>query len=206
MQRQSRRNVTRRWSAPAGAGVPLARANAVAWARALVTDPATVFLDTETTGFPPTAEIVDIAVVSAAGEVLLDTLVRSSAPIPACVTAIHGIHDQHVVDAPSWNDVHEEMCGALEGRTVVIYNAEFDRRVLVGCSERYQLALPSARWECAMRAYADYRGERDGRSGRPRWHKLEAAARHFGHPPGGHRALADALTCRRVVQGMAGIP
>lgn len=205
MQRQRRKDAPRRWSPSASGGVPLARASAVGWARALLTDPATVFLDTETTGFPPAAEVVEIAVVSAAGEVLLDTLVRPSAPISASVTAIHGISDEQVAGAPVWSDIHQLVCAALEDRTVVIYNAEFDRRVLVGCSDRHRLALPAARWECAMRAYADYRGERSGQGGQARWHKLEAAARYFGHRPGGHRALADALTCRLVVQGMAGM-
>ncbi len=51
-----------------------------------------------------------------------------------------------------------------------------------------------------MRRYAEFAGMRE-RSGY-RWHKLDAAARRFGVPPGGHRALAE--TCRQVVRGIAG--
>lgn len=206
MNRQRWRLSGRQWSSSplAERDVMAGRDRAVAWARAMLADPATVFLDTETTGFPPAAEVVDLAVVSADGEILLDTLVRPEAPIPASATAIHGISDQHVAHAPTWCEVHGALVDALAGRTVVIYNMDFDRRVLLGCSDRYQLSLPPARWECAMLAYADYRGDANLRTGRPRWHKLDVAARHFGYEPGGHRALTDTLACLRVVRGMAG--
>src|SRR5919106_734709 len=45
-----------------------ARAKAITWAMGVVGDPRVIYLDTETTGFGPRAEIVDIAVVSSAGE------------------------------------------------------------------------------------------------------------------------------------------
>jgi DNA polymerase III epsilon subunit-like protein len=53
-----------------------ARAKAIAWAIGVIDDPRVIYLDTETTGFGPRAEIVDIAVVSAAGEVVLESLVQ----------------------------------------------------------------------------------------------------------------------------------
>jgi DNA polymerase-3 subunit epsilon len=182
-----------------------ARARAVDWARDRLNDPATVFLDTETTGFPPSAEVVDLAIVTADGEVLVETLVRPLAPIPPATTAIHGITDQDVAGAPCWLEIHDRVCSALAGRTIIIYNVDFDRRVLRGCSDRHRLTLPEARWECAMAAYADYRHEAAGGNGQRRRYKLEVAAGHFGHPPGGHRALGDALTCLQVVRGMAGL-
>lgn len=182
-----------------------ARARAVAWARERLNDPATVFLDTETTGLPPVAEVVDLAIITAGGEILVETLVRPLAPIPPAATAIHGLTDDDVAGAPCWLEIHDQVCAALAGRTVVIYNVDFDRRVLIGCSDRHLLALPEARWECAMAAYADYRCDAGRGHGQCRWHKLEVAASHFGYPPGGHRALGDALTCLRVVRGMAGL-
>ncbi len=206
MNRQRWAGASNRWNNATGADLALGREHAVAWAQGVLSEPSTVYLDTETTGFPPAAEVVDLAVVTAAGEILVDTLVRPLSPIPAGATAIHGISDHHVAAAPYWVDIHDLLCDALTGRTVVIYNLDFDRRVLLGCGDRHRLSLPEARWECAMRAYAGYRGERSQRGGQFRLHKLEDAAHHFGHPPGGHRALADAVTCLRVVRGMAGLP
>lgn len=205
MNRQRSRRTTRRWRTVPSPEPATAHVNAVAWASALLNDPDTLFLDTETTGMPPTAEVIDLAVVNAAGGVLIDSLIRPSTPIPPESTAVHGIRDQDVARAPSWIDIHGRLVEVLAGRTVVIYNVKFDLGVLRNCGQRYHLSLPKARWECAMLAYADYRGERGRNGGQFRWHKLEQAADYFGYPPGGHRALPDALTCLQVVRGMAGV-
>lgn len=184
------------------ASVPT-RAPAVAWAAALAADPDVLFLDTETTGLGPTAEVVDLAVVGHDGRVLLETLVRPLDPIPPDATAIHGLRDADVAIAPAWPAVHDALCRLLAGRPVVVYNAAFDRRLVAQSGARYGLVLPEVRWECAMLAYAEFRGEPGGRGGRCRWHKLEQAARAFGAAPGGHRAAADALACRAVLFGIA---
>lgn len=52
-----------------------ARQAAVRWAIDIVGRDDVVYLDTETTGLGPDAEIVDIAVVDQAGRVLLNSLV-----------------------------------------------------------------------------------------------------------------------------------
>ncbi|MFJ2900325.1 exonuclease domain-containing protein [Streptomyces sp. NPDC087218] len=74
----------------------------IAWAQKILADPdAYAILDTETTGLDYDSRIVEIAVTTAAGTVLLDTLVNPGAPIPAEAAAIHGITDVMVADAPS---------------------------------------------------------------------------------------------------------
>jgi DNA polymerase-3 subunit epsilon len=181
----------------------LPRVRSVAWARAAIADRSTVFLDTETTGFDAGAEIVDIGVVDVQGRVLLDTLIRPVQPIPAATSNIHGIYDHHVVDAPSWEQVSAALIPLLSGRRVVAYNADFDRRIVEQCCARIQLAHPACAWECAMRAYADYAGERNASGRGVKSHKLDAAAAAFGIAPGGHRAYADAEVCRQVVHRMA---
>lgn len=173
----------------------------VTWAQQILADPDTVFLDTETTGLDAFAEIIDIAVVDASGHVLLDTLVRPRRPIPAASSAIHGLYDDDVATAPGWDMVYNHLLPVVDGRRVVIYNASYDTRILRQCCGALALAMPRFRDECAMRRYAEFAGMRE-RSGF-RWHKLDAAAHRFGIPPGGHRALADAETCRQVVLGMA---
>ena len=169
-------------------------------------DPRVIYLDTETTGFGPRAEIVDIAVVSAAGEVVLESLVQPTRRIPADATAIHGITNADVKDAPAWCDLYEDLLRVLAGRRIIVYNVIFDRQMVNQACERYDLAAPAADWECAMRKYAGFYGNWDSGKRWYRFQKLERAVLAFGAEPGGHRAAADAFACRAVVLGMAATP
>src|SRR5215210_1035660 len=183
-----------------------ARTKAITWALGVVDDPRVIYLDTETTGFGPRAEIVDIAAVSAAGEVVLESLVQPTRRIPADATAIHGITDADVKDAPAWCDLYEDLLRVLAGRRVIVYNVIFDRQMVNQACDRFDLAAPAADWECAMRKYAGFYGNWDSGKRWFRFQKLERAVLAFGAEPGGHRAAADAFACRAVVLGMAATP
>lgn len=201
LQDRVRRADVRGWI-PAKAAAVVARERAIGWAREVAADPSVVFLDTETTGLDGHAEIVDIAVIAGDGEVLLDTLVRPIRSIPLVASGIHGIRDADVCGAPTWDTVFHEFDRVTRGRRIVVYNADFDRRIVAQCCAQYALALPESPWQCAMRMYAEFCAEA-GRGGQFKWHRLDRAASRFGVAPGGHRALADAIVCRSVVLGMA---
>src|SRR5829696_7849348 len=183
-----------------------ARTKAITWAMGVAADPRVIYLDTETTGFGPRAEIVDIAVVSAAGEVVLESLVQPTRRIPADATAIHGITNADVKHAPAWCDLYEDLQRALAGRRIIVYNVIFDRQMVNQACDRYALAAPAADWECAMRKYAGFYGNWDPGKRWYRFEKLERAVLAFGAEPGDHRAAADAVACRAVVLGMAATP
>ena len=180
-----------------------ARAKAIAWAVAMANDPRVVYLDTETTGFGPRAEIVDIAVVGAAGDVLYESLVRPTRRIPWDATAVHGITDADVAGAPDWEDLYEDLVPVLEGRRIIVYNVVFDKQMVTQACSQYALAPPAADWDCAMKRYAGFYGSWDAQKRWYRFQKLEHAVLAFGAEPGGHRAAADAFACRAVVLGMA---
>lgn len=180
-----------------------ARAKSIAWAVEAARDPRVVYLDTETTGFGPRAEIVDIGVIDAAGQVIFESLVRPERPIPREVIAIHGITDADVRDAPRWDELYEQLGPVLKDRRILVYNVTFDRQMVNQSCQRYALPEAEADWECAMKRYAGFAGNWDPRK---RWFsfvKLEHAVRAFNGQPGGHRAAADAIACRNVVLGMA---
>jgi DNA polymerase III subunit epsilon len=182
---------------------PRDRRSAVAWARSVLSGSSTVFLDTETTGLGFGAEIVDVAVIAASGEVIADLLVRPLRRIPSEATRIHGITDEDVAGAPCWSDALEVLRPLLADRDIVVYNVAFDRTMLRQCCERIGAVVPRAGWHCAMKAYAAYRQEQvRGRAGF-RWHSLPVAAASFGLRPGLHRARDDAEVCRQVVLAMA---
>ncbi len=171
-----------------------------------------LILDTETTGLGDDAEVVELALIDCAGAVLLDTLVRPSGPVPAEAAAIHGITDAMLADAPTWSEIHARFCDLVEGRQVVIYNHEFDVRVINQTARRYGLQAPQGfdlvldqgSIHCAMQAYAEFRGEWSAEKGRYRWQKLSAAAEQQGVTvTNAHRALGDCLMTLGVVRAMA---
>ena len=188
---------------PSGINIAELRAKSVAWAREIVSSPGIVFLDTETTGLGPDAEIVDIGVVAIDGTVYLDCLVKPAKPIPPGATAVHGITDEMVADAEPWKVVYGWLLESISGR-VIVYNRDYDLGVINQLCRALDLPQLGTheRWECAMLAFSDFKGEL-GKYGSMKWHRLEVAAAEFGIPPGGHRALADAETARRVVLAMA---
>lgn len=95
-----------------------------------------VVLDTETTGLDPgKAWVVEIAALKLqggmlAGGALLNHRLRPGQPIPAAATAIHGIDDAAVADAPAFSAVADEVAAALDGAVVIGHTLGFDMAVL----------------------------------------------------------------------------
>ena len=165
-----------------------------------------LFLDTETTGLDPRAEIVEIAVIDHDGGVLLDTLVKPTRPIPWDATRVHGISNEMVANAPTWGDIWPQVQSILTGRRVGIYNAEFDLRMIQQSHAAQKIAdgAAGARAFCIMKLYAEFYGER-GSHGDFRWQSLDKAARQCGIAlPNSHRAGADALLARALLAYVAG--
>lgn len=164
-----------------------------------------LILDTETTGLGSRDEIVQVAVVTADGEPLLDTLVRPTRPIPLDVVRIHGITDADVLRAPTGAEVCVALSRLLEGRLVCSYNAPFDCRMLAQTAAAWQAPMASFRSECVMRLYADFAGVWDARHGNNRWFSLGTAASQCGLGPfREHDALSDARITARILRHIAG--
>ena len=97
-------------------------------------------IDVETTGREPSLDrIVELAIVRGrAGEVVSRNawLINPQRPIPAEVTAVHGIKDEDVRDKPAFADVCHEILAALRDAIPAAYNASFDRGFLHAEVER----------------------------------------------------------------------
>ena len=170
----------------------------------LTTDP--IYLDTETTGTHDGAEIIEICLVDKDGQVLIDKLVKPQCTIAPQSTAIHGITNAMVADASSWSAIWPEVAALISGRTVGIYNADFDLRML---KQSHQVAgLPwqplGASAVCLMKLYARYYGDWNPRHRSYRWQSLDKAGQQCGIPlPNNHRAKGDTLLARAVLLHMA---
>lgn len=165
-----------------------------------------VVLDTETTGLNQ-GEIVQIAIIDSDGKTLLDTLVQPKEPIPADATAIHGITDDMVVNAPTWREVSPKVLDILQGKTVIIYNAVYDRKMMHQTAERW--GMPKTDWKthaefvCAMEAYAEFWGDWNSYHQSYRWQRLTQAVSQQGlEVANAHNALGDCLMtlalCRKM--------
>jgi DNA polymerase III subunit epsilon len=90
-----------------------------------------VFLDLETTGINVSADrIVEISLLKVSpngNEQWMTTLVNPEMPIPPKVTAIHGISDADVANAPTFKEIAKKLAQFLEGCDLAGYNAiKFD--------------------------------------------------------------------------------
>jgi DNA polymerase-3 subunit epsilon len=98
------------------------------------------FLDVETTGRDPALDrIVEVGIVIGRGGDVIERrswLVNPGIPIPAEVSAVHGIKDPDVADKPSFAEVAGEIVSALAGAIPAAYNAVFDRGFLLAELER----------------------------------------------------------------------
>lgn len=162
------------------------------WAGEALTNPTAIILDTETTGLDDEAQIIEITIITPAGEVLFNTLVKPTCPISAAARRIHGITDEMVADAPTWREVWPGVARLIkQAGQVIIWNVEFDRRLMEQSCQAHRLRLPpwwmEIRWVCAMRAYARWYGQWSSKYKDWRYHSLG----------GGHRALED---CQAVIR------
>lgn len=173
-----------------------------------------VIIDTETTGLGEYAEIIEIAIINMCGEVLLDTLVKPSIPIPPEATEINHITNEMVANAPSWRDVFPKVLEIIINHKWLAWNSGFDARMLdqtclstgiYAFKNTYYGALITSRIHTshidAKAVYDQWYGEFDEkRQDFKRQSLTTAAARHGVSVVGAHRALADCKMVLAVLQ------
>jgi len=193
----------------------LARLQAVNWARAML-DEDFVILDTETTGLWPEDEIVEIAVIDRAGTALLNQRIQPENPARllkrdkrgVCAADIHGIMPAMLEGQPHFPEVYEQLRRVISLRPLVIYNADYDMKMLDQDCARHGLPMPLVNPACAMKQFAAWQGMPGKYPGEYRWVKLEEAVTILGVKRGtfggeAHSALGDCRRTLAVLQGMA---
>jgi DNA polymerase-3 subunit epsilon len=158
-------------------------------------------LDTETTGLDPGQGhgIVEVACVSLDGGEpgeTWSTLVNPGRPIPPDASAVHGITDAMVRDAPVPAVVAAGIDLRCAGRTLVFHNAAFDLPFL-------DALMRSGGRGRLLHAVVDTLGLARGLFGQG-GNSLGALATRFGLPvEAAHRAPGDALTTARLLRVLA---
>lgn len=181
------------------------RIAAAQWASSVLTNPEKyAVLDTETTGLGGFDEIVQIAITDATGATLLDSLVKPTVEISAGASAIHGITEQDLIEAPTFDQVFLMALKAIAHRNIIIYNKGFDLRMIRQSLRAHGIWLfanpdqwiNGASVECAMLQYSAWCGEWNNYHNSYRWQKL---------PGGDHSALGDCRATVEVIRKMAGV-
>src|SRR5215210_8621896 len=171
--------------------------DAVLWARSLLLKGDFVVLDSETTGLGNPIDFVEVGVLSARGEPLFDSLIKPSCRVEPGASRVHGHTTQSLSGERCFVEVYPDLLDVMWAKRVIVYNASYDRRVWDAAVERLgaraALAGELAPWECAMRAFAAYVGERSKRGG----YKNQKL------PGADHTALGDARATLSLIERMA---
>ena len=173
-----------------------------------------VIFDTETTGWDDRAEIVEIAIVDANGEVLLDSLVQPVGTVPSDSTAVHGLEARDLVDAPTIDDLMPQIGELFNGRLVMAYNLDYDWRLLQ--QSLYVLRdtwlldfrdeVDPKRLSCIKRLYARFFGDWSDYHQSYTWQSLPNAMAQcrLALEGSAHRALSDAKSALAMLKHIAG--
>lgn len=168
-----------------------------------ITESRFVVLDTETTGYGAYAgdEIVAVAMLELRGLEPtgreFHTLVNPQRPIPPESTAIHGIGDAQVRDAPSIGEVIGAVLEFIDDGVLVGHHTNFDVRFL---NKTLNRLLGSKLRNPVLDTMLMYLGH----SGRMGHYSLEEVAQYCRvDVTGRHTAHGDALTTARLFQCLA---
>ncbi|MBP3906945.1 MAG: 3'-5' exonuclease [Peptostreptococcaceae bacterium] len=153
-----------------------------------------VILDTETTGLGYSDKIVEIGVIDLDGNELVNTLVNPQMEIPMEASCIHYIWDSDVRDANLFEEIKENISSVLDGKKVLIYNSDFDTRML--SQSGYDKKINDI---CLMNMYMDYVGSE-------RWISLaDAMSYEEINNIQDHRAIGDCLCCLELIKKIVGV-
>lgn len=151
-----------------------------------------LILDTETTGLGYYDEIIEIAIIDMTGKVLLNTRIFTTVPISPEASSVNGIVSKDIEGMPKLTDLNDEINEIFKDRTILIYNENFDRRML------YQSGFEGEfKSECLMNLYMNYIDS-------DRWVSLQNALFSENvNTVQDHSALGDCLCCLELIKPIA---
>lgn len=161
-------------------------------------------LDTETTGLPPGARVVEIAVVTLESPTAEPvkawrSLCDPEMPIPWQATKVHGIEDRHVRGQPTIGELWPALAEHTAGRLLCAHNAKFDEQLL-----REEAALVGLQPMPALGQWLDTLSiaRRLGYAGKAGTGTLAALCQRYEIEQGRHSAGSDAYATAQLLQAL----
>lgn len=167
-----------------------------------------VILDTETTGTGSTDEVIELAIIDTdTAETLFHGRFRPTVRIDPGAQRVHGIGIDDLIDAPTWPDHHDSIVSILTAaERVLIYNADFDVRMINQTGWAFDLTMPAYVAVDLMVPYAEImQVEYNNYYDSWKWQKLSAACAQQSIDLSDlsmHGALADCRATQRLYLGM----
>lgn len=148
-----------------------------------------LLLDTESTGLGYDDKVIDIALVDLDGNVVFESLVNPERSISLEASEVNGLKDLDVLNAPKFSDIKENIRKFIENKILLIYNADFDTRILRQSGYEYEIKA-----NCLMYEYMRYI-DSDRRIGLQRAMDCEGVEIIQNH-----RAKSDCLCCLELIK------
>jgi len=155
-----------------------------------------VILDTETTGLTEKDVIIQIAIIDLNGNELVNTNVRSikAKRISKEATEVHGINTNMLRFAPSFGEIIDDIYKLSKNKIFLIYNAEFDGRMLKQTCYYNNLNSFNIRAICIQKLYSIFKGEWSEYYNNYKFQKL---------PNSSHNAKGDCLATLNLIKKIA---
>ncbi len=173
------------------------RNDAILWARNVLENKQKyLIMDTETSGLADDDEIIQMAIIDFDENVLYNTLIKPKVKksISRDSTLIHGLTKKDLAEAPFFETAVFKFIDVIKDKTILMYNAEFDARMLrQTCYANNCKKFPFSYW-CVMKEYSKFVGEWNDYHNDYKFQKLSG---------GDHTALGDCKATLRVLKKMA---
>lgn len=166
-----------------------------------------VVLDTETTGLGDNDQLIELAIIDDKGNTLHDARYRPTVDISTGAANVHGITAEVLKDKPTFEQDAKLVNDLLQDKTVVIFNAEYDIKILRSTYRTFGLDvsfLDQLKTHCAMRSAASAYGATN-RYGTISLINAFIAAGGDTHGMLAHTAVGDCLATLYVLNSIAQI-
>lgn len=149
-------------------------------------------------------EAVEIVLLNARGQTLLDRLVRPPLAIEPDTQAYHGITNEMVKTAPPFPLLFPKVRNILRGKVVLAYGAQYASAALERSRRFYNIEDGyDCQWVCVMHAFAEHYGDYPRGGGQPKFKRLDLATASFGITvPAERQGLNKALSAYLVARAL----
>lgn len=159
--------------------------------------------DTETTGLDYHDQIIEFAIINDRCETLLNARIKPSVAINSDAEAVHGISQADLQNAPEFPVIYKELKSILLSELVVIFNDDFDLRMLKQTCRAFNLDdewVDDIQTMCAMNISARAFGPTNRHGTISLSSAMRCAQKQF--VGAAHSALADVIATHDVVRAI----